>query len=53
MASAPFDDDLGPALLSRARNAIAQRLGLALQAEPAHPALGQPGATFVTLHRLA
>lgn len=52
MASAPFDDKLGPALLSRARNAIAQQLGLSLQAEPAHPALAQPGATFVTLHRL-
>jgi MEMO1 family protein len=36
-------------LLSRARNAIAGRLGHALAAEPAHPALAAPGATFVTL----
>ena len=41
---------LGPALLLRARNAIAQRLGLPALAEPAHPALDQRGSTFVTLH---
>ena len=41
--------DPGPALLVRARNAIAGRLGQPTQAEPAHPALNQPGATFVTL----
>jgi AmmeMemoRadiSam system protein B/AmmeMemoRadiSam system protein A len=41
--------DPGPALLVRARNAIAARLGQPTQAEPAHPALNQPGATFVTL----
>ena len=41
---------LGPALLLRARNAIAQRLGLPALAEPAHPALAQRGSTFVTLH---
>jgi AmmeMemoRadiSam system protein B/AmmeMemoRadiSam system protein A len=41
--------DIGPALLVRARNAIAAQLGQATQAEPAHPALNQPGATFVTL----
>jgi AmmeMemoRadiSam system protein A len=41
--------DPGPALLVRARNAIAGRLGQQTQAEPAHPALNQPGATFVTL----
>ncbi|MDK9703075.1 MAG: AmmeMemoRadiSam system protein B [Sulfuritalea sp.] len=41
--------DLGPALLVRARNAIAAKLKQATQAEPAHPALSQPGATFVTL----
>jgi len=40
---------LGPALLSRARNAIAEALALALVPEPEHPALCQPGATFVTL----
>jgi AmmeMemoRadiSam system protein B len=54
--------DPGPALLVRARNAIAARLGQPTQAEPAHPGLNQPGATFVTLtqngaasrlHRLA
>ena len=41
--------DLGPALLARARNAIAAQLKQATQFEPAHPALNQPGATFVTL----
>ncbi|MBL8478155.1 MAG: AmmeMemoRadiSam system protein A [Sterolibacteriaceae bacterium] len=41
--------DPGPALLVRARNAIAAKLGQATRAEPAHPALDQPGATFVTL----
>ena len=41
--------DPGPALLVRARNAIAAQLRQATQVEPAHPALGQPGATFVTL----
>lgn len=42
-------DSLGPALLARARNAIATRLKQATQPEPAHAALTQPGATFVTL----
>jgi AmmeMemoRadiSam system protein B/AmmeMemoRadiSam system protein A len=42
-------DDLGPALLVRARNAIATELGQAIQVEASHPALAQPGATFVTL----
>jgi hypothetical protein len=42
---------LGPALLSRARNAIAAALALPLVGEPEHPALWQPGATFVTLRR--
>ena len=41
--------DTGPALLVRARNAIAAQLGQATRAEPAHPALERPGATFVTL----
>ena len=41
--------DPGPALLVRARNAIAAQFKQATQAEPAHPALNQPGATFVTL----
>jgi AmmeMemoRadiSam system protein A len=40
---------LGDALLRRARNAIATALGEPAQAEPAHPDLAQPGATFVTL----
>jgi len=39
----------GPALLSRARNAIAAVLGLEAVPEPAHPALNRPGAAFVTL----
>lgn len=43
-------DDLGAALLSRARNAIRAELGLPAEAEPPHPALGRPGACFVTLH---
>ena len=41
--------DLGPALLVRARNAIAARLKQPTQTEPAQPALNQTGATFVTL----
>lgn len=44
------DSGLGAALLSRARNAIRARLGLPAEPEPPHPALQQPGATFVTLH---
>jgi hypothetical protein len=43
------DAALGQALLIRARNAIAAELGGPPQAEPDHPALAQPGATFVTL----
>jgi AmmeMemoRadiSam system protein A len=46
----PEDPTLGAALLTRARNAIRTRLGLPGEAEPPHPALEQPGATFVTLH---
>jgi AmmeMemoRadiSam system protein B/AmmeMemoRadiSam system protein A len=45
------DSALGAALLSRARNAIAAALGLPQVAEPSHPALAAPGATFVTLRR--
>ncbi len=48
-SAAAEDRHLGLALLSRARNAIAAVLGLATAAEPAHPALDRPGATFVTL----
>jgi hypothetical protein len=44
---------LGEALLLRARNTIAQRLGLAPLAEPWHPALQERGATFVTLNDAA
>jgi len=43
------DDALGAALLARARNAIGMEFGIALLPEPDHPALHQPGATFVTL----
>lgn len=46
-----MDEDLGRALLVRARNAIAAELGGACLAEPEHPALARPGATFVTLTR--
>jgi hypothetical protein len=42
---------LGPALLARARNAIAAGLGLAAGPEPHHPALDERAATFVTLRR--
>ena len=50
---AAADDGLGAALLSRARNTIADALGLADRLpEPGHEALGRPGATFVTLQRL-
>ncbi|WP_310450139.1 AmmeMemoRadiSam system protein B [Sulfuritalea sp.] len=41
--------DPGPALLVRARNAIASHFKQATRAEPDHPALALPGATFVTL----
>lgn len=44
-----IDDTLGKALLIRARNAIAAAFGLPTAAEPNHPALARPGATFVTL----
>ncbi len=43
------DDVLGAALLTRARNAIADVLALPTDPEPHHPALRAPGATFVTL----
>lgn len=47
----PEDPQLGPLLLAHARAAIAEKLGLDA-AEPAdHPALQQPGASFVTLSR--
>jgi AmmeMemoRadiSam system protein A len=41
--------DLGNVLLTIARSAIAEELGLPGQGEASHAALGQPGATFVTL----
>lgn len=48
--AAAQDDGLGDALLTRARNTIAGALGAPAVAEPAHPALDEPGATFVTVH---
>ena len=45
------DQQLGDALLARARNAIANDLGGEQVKEPEHPVLHQPGATFVTLTR--
>jgi hypothetical protein len=42
-------NDLGTALLVRARNAIAAGFGRPPAPEPDHPALREPGATFVTL----
>ena len=44
-------DDLGRALLVRARNAIGAEFGVAPQPEPPHPRLAKPGASFVTLTR--
>lgn len=41
--------DLGDALLIRARNAIGGEFGWVPRAEPIHPCLDEPGATFVTL----
>ena len=41
--------DPGPALLVRARNAIAAHLGQPTQEEADHPALASPAASFVTL----
>jgi uncharacterized protein len=43
--------DLGNALLTIARSAIAQELGLPGRGATNHASLGQPGATFVTLKR--
>jgi len=43
------DDPLGRALLIRARNVIAGEFGITPRPEPEHPALHEPGATFVTL----
>lgn len=50
-AAAHTEVQLGAALLARARNVIAAGLGLAMAAEPEHPALATPGASFVTLRR--
>ncbi len=44
-----MSDDLGTALLVRARNAIAAEFGVDGCPEPAHRALAEAGATFVTL----
>jgi AmmeMemoRadiSam system protein B/AmmeMemoRadiSam system protein A len=49
----PDDAALGRALVGTARHTIAEALGLPVppaRSLPDHPALGQPGATFVTLH---
>lgn len=43
------DPALGEALLLRARNAIAERLGFPASSAADHPRLHLPGATFVTL----
>ena len=43
-------DALGPALIARARNAVASEFGLPLVDVPHHPGVAQPGATFVTLY---
>jgi hypothetical protein len=44
-----MDENVGSALLIRARNAIAAELGQPTAPEPDAAALGTPGATFVTL----
>jgi AmmeMemoRadiSam system protein A len=44
-----MNDTLGRALLIRARNAIAEELGLPGEPEPEAAALTEPGAVFVTL----
>lgn len=44
-----MNPDLGECLLIRALNAISSEFGLPAAVEPAHTALAQPGATFVTL----
>ncbi|MBI5256167.1 MAG: AmmeMemoRadiSam system protein B [Burkholderiales bacterium] len=46
----PDDAELGGVLVGLARNAIAEALGLPTHPVAEHPALRQPGATFVTLH---
>lgn len=48
--NAKDDAELGRALLTRARNAIATAFDMPARAEPAHPELAALGATFVTLH---
>lgn len=42
-------DELGAALLVRARNAIGAEFGVPPRPEPDHPRLAVPGASFVTL----
>ena len=43
--------DLGRALLTIARSAIGAQLGISSEARPAHAALSDPAATFVTLRQ--
>jgi len=45
----PMTKPLGEVLLNRARNAITVKLGQPVLPELHHPALADPGATFVTL----
>lgn len=54
-AGSAIDDDgaLADALLGGARHAIADALGIGQAPGPAHPALRQSGACFVTLHDAA
>lgn len=49
-SSTSIDTSLGRSLLAAARAAIAGRLNLPAPPVPPHPALAQPGASFVTLH---
>jgi len=46
------DPDLGVVLLRLAREAIGEKLGFGMPLPSPFAALGAPGATFVTLHRL-
>ena len=49
MLAADLDRALGDALLATARAALARAFDRAGVTEPRHPALAEPGATFVTL----
>ncbi len=47
----PSDTDPGPALIARARAAIAAHLDIAIPPAPEHRRFGERGASFITLRR--